>query len=561
MLVTILIWANMIWVLAGWGMGLSRLLGRWTNGSLSLAETLLWGLAGVTTAAAFLSLFVPTGLLTAAVLAAGGLAALWASRRERQGRLASGRSSALAAALGLVTLALVLNAATLPPTNPDTGIYHAQAVRWIESYPAVPGLGNFHTRLAYNSNWLVATAAFSLAFLGGQSFHLASSVLFLTAGLYFLEGLNDFLKGRVTPPGLLKTAFFPLATYLLAGDISSPSPDLAAALLVWACFILYLEIVFGLSQAAGKRDVLLAVLAALAVTVKLSSLPVLLLPALRLWGQNRRAAAVMLCAGGLVLAPWLARNVILSGYPVFPGLALDLFHADWRVPPEIVRAERLGIGSYARLPRLPGSEVQAMTLREWAVQWFSNLTPNRQAAFLTALGSPALVLLSLAEGWAARRRRDTLWRSTLRAAPAWAAAWVGVLFWFLTAPALRFGYGFLAAAPLLAVLPLLYAGMFDLGGRIRRVGILAVLLLAAYQVAALAQSLDAATLSKRLVLPADYTNLPTEPCRTGHLAVFCPSQWQDCGYAAFPCTPVLNPDVEMRGKDWADGFRSLDLPP
>ena len=33
----------------------------------------------------------------------------------------------------------------------DTGLYHAQAIRWIEEYGVVPGLANLHSRFGYNS--------------------------------------------------------------------------------------------------------------------------------------------------------------------------------------------------------------------------------------------------------------------------------------------------------------------------------------------------------------------------------------------------------------------------
>lgn len=33
----------------------------------------------------------------------------------------------------------------------DTDLYHAQAIRWIEEFGAVKGLGNLHNRFAYNS--------------------------------------------------------------------------------------------------------------------------------------------------------------------------------------------------------------------------------------------------------------------------------------------------------------------------------------------------------------------------------------------------------------------------
>ena len=47
----------------------------------------------------------------------------------------------------IVISILILNASSLVSSNPDTGIYHAQAIHWIEDYPAIPGLANLHARL------------------------------------------------------------------------------------------------------------------------------------------------------------------------------------------------------------------------------------------------------------------------------------------------------------------------------------------------------------------------------------------------------------------------------
>lgn len=44
----------------------------------------------------------------------------------------------------------VLSKAMTAPSHFDSGQYHFGAIRWIEQFPLVPGLGNLHSRLAYN---------------------------------------------------------------------------------------------------------------------------------------------------------------------------------------------------------------------------------------------------------------------------------------------------------------------------------------------------------------------------------------------------------------------------
>ena len=50
----------------------------------------------------------------------------------------------------------------------DTGLYHAQAIRWIEEYGVVPGLANLHSRFGYNSASFALSAFFSETWLIGQ---------------------------------------------------------------------------------------------------------------------------------------------------------------------------------------------------------------------------------------------------------------------------------------------------------------------------------------------------------------------------------------------------------
>ena len=85
---------------------------------------------------------------------------------------------------------ILIHATSLIPANPDTSIYHAQTIHWIEDYPAVPGLANLHARLGYNSSWLLLNAIFSFSYLGLGSFHFMTGFLFFIAACYFLSGIS-----------------------------------------------------------------------------------------------------------------------------------------------------------------------------------------------------------------------------------------------------------------------------------------------------------------------------------------------------------------------------------
>ncbi|QIL77220.1 hypothetical protein G7064_16215 [Hymenobacter sp. HDW8] len=104
------------------------------------------------------------------VVAASVLALMVAQRTEisadfRQGWQAvkhpNNRYSLLAslAILGVLGIRL-LHQSTVVPANFDSGLYHFQTLKWLNEYPTVPGLGNLHGRLAFNSSWFPLLSLF-----------------------------------------------------------------------------------------------------------------------------------------------------------------------------------------------------------------------------------------------------------------------------------------------------------------------------------------------------------------------------------------------------------------
>lgn len=79
----------------------------------------------------------------------------------------------------------------------------------------------------------------------------------------------------------------------------------------------------------------LCLLAVWTVTVKLSAgllvilavYPAALLICQKKWGQ----IFLFLGAGILIVLPFLVRNVIVSGYLIYPYSSIDLFNVDWKM--------------------------------------------------------------------------------------------------------------------------------------------------------------------------------------------------------------------------------------
>jgi hypothetical protein len=89
------------------------------------------------------------------------------------GRLISAllSSPALILLAGAVVLLIAIRSAG-PCNYYDTGLYGAQAVRWIQTYSAVPGLANLYGRLGINSSVFLFIAGIGQGVWHGLAHHL-----------------------------------------------------------------------------------------------------------------------------------------------------------------------------------------------------------------------------------------------------------------------------------------------------------------------------------------------------------------------------------------------------
>lgn len=515
--------------------------------------TVFTGLVIVTVLAMVAHLFIPLGAVFAIGLTVGALVIAFFQRRRL---LPVSLLSFPPLILGLFALLLlmVLENATHVPANLDTGLYHAQTIRWFETYRIVPGLGNLQLRYAFNSSWLVLNAALSLAFLGLRSFHLVNGAIFLFSTFYLASGLRRLTQNRTPVSSVMKMLFLPLSLYLLSSEMSSAGNDMPVTLIVWATLTLWVEHLES-DEKSETRKLVIFLLAVFAVTVKLSSLPLMFLAVFILLEhaakKDWRSALILAVAGGLILLPWSIRSVFLSGYPVFPQLQLDVFPVDWKMPADQVR---LAIDGVVGLARIGNSWRPSMDMSgwQWIPRWFNRLTMNRQLIVALTLVSPALAILG-------RYKYPSVFLRKYLAA--FVIAFTGSVFWFLTAPGIRFGYGFLISTCALALSPFI-GDLFD---RVKRplkfLPNLVLLTLLVFQTYTLVLSLELSTLGDRLLLPADYQPSRAQVCEFGNgVKIYCRIEgepWMECQYDLFPCIPVHRPTAEMRGPTFQDGFRAI----
>ncbi len=430
-------------VYRGLGLGDSRVddlvSAFWTGWALNIAVLQLWHLWAPVG---------PTALTAHTVVAAVGL--------SRYGRLCLGlvrkaverRPVVVSVFVCAVGWAALL--AAQPLRGGDAGRYHLSSIRWNIECPVVPGLGNLHGRLAFNSSWFLWVALLSSGPLEGLGHHLALGPLFIAVltemGLAARRVV--WLGGRGAPENgaeigdLFLMLLLPATLWRLAwSGLATTSTDEPVFILQILCLLNLLrlaQIAPGDAQRLYGRLIGLTLLAATGIAIKLSfAVYGIATMVIATWlaaaheghGRSGLKRVALVAAGTVVvvLVPWVARGAITSGYPVYPSTFMPL-PVDWRIPEASVRSEAESIVGWARNP---GSRYrEAVRNWSWLGPWFSQTWRTYTQPLAVATVAAAVALLF-------RRHRGERLPGTrlwLVLAPAYAA----VPAWFFGAPDPRF---------------------------------------------------------------------------------------------------------------------------
>jgi hypothetical protein len=466
-------------------------------------------------------------------------------------------SPALLALIAFLLLVALYKAAG-PITNMDSGAYHLPFIRWVESFQAIPGLANVHSRFGYNPQYLVLCAVYGFAFLYGETIHALNGYIFFAFLYLMLKPLpTDRPAARVLSLARLLIA---LLVANMAFAVTSFSADFPTAALSILAFLLFVDKVVG--EDPGRVDahtLLIACLSIGAVLFKISAAPTLLLNAPGLLALLRRRPAGAMAAvalGVLCLAPFLYRNYILSGYLVYPLYQLDLFNVDWKVAPEIAVREKdlflyysLGIPLGSSWP--PPHELPRI--------WLHNLYTLNRAYLPLMLGFAVTLGLNLV--WIALHA----WTRTL--APwfwPFAYLYVGLAFWLLNGPDPRYGTGYLLPFMALTIALVVPTTLQRRSMPIQR-GLW--ILIFACQVGVLVQANVSKTrfgmptqsffsLLRQAPYPVPSTTRFLDGAGHEYFKVEDTSQ---CWYATLPCS-LMSDQYEFRGLRLQDGFRAVSSP-
>ncbi|MBQ7840775.1 MAG: hypothetical protein IJ390_09880 [Lachnospiraceae bacterium] len=450
----------------------------------------------------------------------------------------------------------------------DTGLYHAQSIRWIEEYGVVPGLANLHSRFGYNS------AAFALcAFFGGCG--LTKYPMHCVAGFFALvcavkcTALMDLpARKRVRLSDFL---YIGCIFYLVAvfRELVSPASDYFAILILFFVVMTWIELL----EQKEKRILPYALLSeylVYAATVKLSSAALLVLvlyPAVMLLKEKKWAQIGGYLALGVIIAfPYLARNVIISGWLFYPFTFFDIFDVDWKISKGYADSDAAEIQVYAK--EIFDVYQKDRPFMQWFPNWLSVQNALDRVLVLTGwLAVPTgIVLMAISALRTLRGKQEALPFMVLQT-----AALSGFLFWQFGAPLVRYGYFYVLCLPLVTfgILYLKFFSAKDVPAqnaeyRLRRkqkgfwlFGVILVAFLC-YRGYNLVNMVLEFGKEPYYVWQQDYGTFEAETYEVDGVTIYVPKERGQIGYDKFPSSPIVQ-DIELRdGENMESGFRKKE---
>ncbi len=476
-------------------------------------------------------------------------------------------------------LIIIFETAIYIPKNLDTPSYHAQAIRWIENFPVIPGLGNLNKFYAYNSHWFIASALFSFSFLKLQSFHVLNGFIMTAGALFFTSSLNRFGKSKLFAGDIISICSYPIIFFLFLNFSSSPGTDTAPALLIFIIFsrLILIDESYDNSSTALKPElIIILTLMAFIVTIKLSGAPILLLslPVFIKFIINKKIKALFFTclACLLIILPWVARNIIISGYLIFPFDKIDIFGFDWKIPGYILRDVINGM-------KIWSFPIGNIPLSEYIPAWLDFIKIQYKAFIFPLLILSVISMIFYLSRLIVKPRLIFQYLSILKKY-LWypITVYLAVAFLFVNAPDVRYGAAFFMLFFLIHITPF-FAIIFSGLRREKFIIFISsamILFTIAFEIFLYQRyfyyNLDdivkhdpPSIVTQRIILPAGYgkdpagTDLHVLSNNNFTLNIYTARTICLCWYDPFPCTTRgewnLIKGIELRGNDILHGFR------
>ena len=338
------------------------------------------------------------------------------------------------------------------PTNYDSGLYHFNSINWINEFPIVRGLGNLYSPLGYNQPFFSFVALLNIYPFYNHGHNIANSFILLLViselllhTIYFFSRITEFNSWSSSK--LLAVFMLPIVLFFITSvSISSPSPDYSAnaiALILFFYFIRFVEFIKidSLEKTFSKIKVIfiIALLGAIwkltivvfVFLIALLSLILLIIKTKNLFFIIKKLTTTFFYFI-FVLIVWVIRGYLLTGAPMFPSTFL-WYSFIWSVPKEKSLEILNTASAWARWNGRPPVE-EIIRNWDWLIPWIKIHIKDRILTwfilfFCSSVCFNTFLLLF--------KRRKIRVKSILLIG--YIPILCGLLFWFFTAPNLRFG--------------------------------------------------------------------------------------------------------------------------
>ena len=470
-------------------------------------------------------------------------------------------------------LVIALAYGAIPSLMGDDRLYYMQFIKWLNTYGVVPGLGNLHGRLAYNSAWHTLSALFSYPWFTNIRFNDVNAFLYILFALFAFYPAFRSRSEHVNYSRIFRIVAF-WGTLFLIKRLSAPAADMVVAVIVWIIVALVWEMFEKTEKNTPFRFFLISVLAVFLVTVKLSAFPILFIPLILLiYRFTFKRIGIVFITGIIVIFPWILQNYHLSGYFAYPVPQSPEFSVDWSIPQQHVSNEQLMITSWAKVKAFPAygftaEEISKMSPSEWFPYWLDIRNQPNKLFYLEKLVPKILCFTGIIAFFVCTGIYLYRWLWRGKSNPgvfiSLLLSFVGIVFWFFTAPDVRFGMAWLLI-PVFLLLSWFLNYIYTLQRKIIVAGCIGLFLLQTslwglffyYSVPSIQGNLDYWYPEAPLIIsPAKALTPEWKTTTINNVSIHLPEK-SGCGNAPLPCTQSsrVNKAIELRKNGLEDGFR------
>lgn len=218
----------------------------------------------------------------------------------------------------------------------DSLHYHYQNIRWNEEFAIVPGLANIEDRFGFNSNILLLQSIYTLRFLFNKDIYTLNQLFVL---LIFIWLIRQWIRSRYRMMETLFLSGFVISSLLSIIFINNTSTDILPNTIIY--YLISRFCIFGFDWKNSK--LLLFTTPFLLITFKLSfaifGIVSLCIFIYLIKEKKIKSTLFLSVTSAIILICWLIRNIIISGYLVYPLYQIDLFDVDWKLPIDAAQSQ------------------------------------------------------------------------------------------------------------------------------------------------------------------------------------------------------------------------------